>query len=125
MAMLPTCWLEGLGPCSKPSAAPTVVTRVLTGQVVRDVAVRSVGAQPPLAVRTTTVPQIHLGLLLLPSICEHGHRQPVLASNLKGQPVHRERISIVGGLVLNRALASDGRLHILAEQGEHRQKSPS
>ena len=43
MAMLPTCWLEGFGACSKPSAARTVVTRVLTGQVGRDVAVSALG----------------------------------------------------------------------------------
>ena len=52
MVMLPTCWLEGLGASCRPSAFPTVVTRLLTGKVVRDVAVRSVGAQPLLAVRT-------------------------------------------------------------------------
>ena len=36
--------LEGFGVCCMPSAVPTVVTRVLTGQVVRDVAARNVRA---------------------------------------------------------------------------------
>ena len=59
--MLPTCWLEGLGARSQPNAVQTVVTRVLTGQVIREVAVSGVGAQPPLVVMTTPVRQIHLG----------------------------------------------------------------
>ena len=52
MVMLPTYWLKVLGVCSKRSAIPTVITRVLTGQVVRDVAIRSIGAQPLLLVWT-------------------------------------------------------------------------
>ena len=61
------------------------------------------------------------GLLLLPSGCKHGNRWRVQGGNLKGQPVHRKWISNVGGPVLNRALAGDGSLHIVAELGEHRQ----
>ena len=76
MVMLPTYWLKGLGACSKPNAVPTVITRVLTSQVVRDVAIRSIGAQPLLVVTTTPVRQIHLGgrPLLHPSIYEHDNR---------------------------------------------------
>ena len=48
--------LEGFGVCCMPSAVPTVVTRVLTGQVVRDIGARNVRAQPLLAVRAIPVP---------------------------------------------------------------------
>ena len=44
-----------------------------------------------------------------------------MGGNLKDQPVHRKWISNVGGPVLNRDLNGDGRLHIVAEIGEHRQ----
>ena len=87
----------------------------------QNIAVRSVGAQPLLAATTTLVRQIHPGVLFLPSICEHGNRRRILDGNLKGQPVHRERISNVGGPVLNRALAGDSSLHEVAQHGEHRQ----
>ena len=73
MVMLPTYWLKGLGACSKPSAVPTVITRVLTGQVVRDVSIRSIGAQSILVVRTTPVRQIHLrGDSSLHIVAKHG-----------------------------------------------------
>ena len=109
-----------------PSAVPIVVTRVFTGKVVRDVAVRSVRAQPLLAVSAILAREIHLGgggRVLLPSSCEHGNRRRrrLLGGNLKGQPDHRKWISNVGGPVLNRALAGDGSLHEVAEHGEHRQ----
>ena len=81
------------------------------------------GAQPLLAIRTIPARQIHLGggLLLLPNSCEHGIRWRVLGGNLKDQPVRRKWISQVGGLVLNRALAGDGKLHVVAEREKHPQ----
>ena len=52
MVMPPTCCLKGLGACCRPSTVPTVVTRILTDKIARNVAVRSIGAQPVVAVRT-------------------------------------------------------------------------
>ena len=53
--------LDGIGVCCRPSAVPTVVTTVLTGEVVWDTAACSVRAQPLLAVRAIPATQIHLG----------------------------------------------------------------
>ena len=44
-----------------PSTVPIVVTRVLTGKVAMDVAIRSVRAQPRLAVTAIPARQINLG----------------------------------------------------------------
>ena len=120
MVMLPTCWLKGLEACCRPGAVPPIVTRILNGQAGKDVLVHS---QPLLPVNTVLARRIHLwgGLLLLPSSCKHGNKWRVLGGNLKGQPVHRKWISNVGSPVLNRALAGDGSLHVVAKHGEHRQ----
>ena len=53
--------LDGIGVCCRPSTVPTVVTRVLTGQVVWDAAACNVRALPLLAVRAIPARQIHLG----------------------------------------------------------------
>ena len=53
--------LDGIGVCCRPSIVPTVVTRVLTGQVIWDAAACSVGAQPLLAVGAIPARKINLG----------------------------------------------------------------